>query len=253
METCQARASVSSPGTARLAGLAAPDPDHVTAQVLDIAGFAQHRVVIRRGGQGHARHLADPQLSGQGRAGPSHLVLPAAHEYGPAMVAEQRGSGPDDDKDGQTEDRPRAPSSIAAATTMRPEPRPTRTTQLAAEMLTAGPDDRRRSERTRANRSVRSQPDTRLDQLDRPRRRHPPPHGQGSAQPDTAAPSSVEQPFQLRPARTPFHPTVRGEQHRPFGVHQPGGGRRDQHRDLAHPTHPGLVPADVHHRMQGRR
>ena len=120
-ETCQARASSSRPADpawrAWLRQTRTTSPPRSCAS----RALAQHRVVTRRGGQGHARHLADPQLGGQGRAGPCHLVLPAPHQPGPVrwlhsspVTVQPR------TRTVRPRTAPRAPSSTTATRRQRP-------------------------------------------------------------------------------------------------------------------------------------
>ena len=51
-----------------------PDPDRVTAELEHVRSLAQHRHLARSGRQGLGGHQADPQVRGQQRAAPGHLL-----------------------------------------------------------------------------------------------------------------------------------------------------------------------------------
>ena len=216
------RARAGPHGQAGVPGRARPGPRHHPGPAHH--GTPQHRVVPAAPARA-TLVTGRSQLGGQRRAGPSHLVLPAPDEPGPAVVVQQPGQGPAEDEEGQAEDRTTAPSSTTATrttTTIRarpgqaggnPDRDPASALAWSTRQGTSAPQGRS------APRRPRARPDPRAAAATHPTTRP------GRRTAGTAVPSSVEQPFQLRPARTAFHPTVGGEQHGPFGVHQNRGGR----------------------------
>ena len=235
----------------RLPCLVAPDPDHVTAQVLRIPGLPQHRVVRRRGGQGHARHLADPQLGGQGRAGPCHLVLPAPHQPGPGGgCTAARSQSSRATEDGQTEDRTASPVQHHRDEDDSDRPEPTQDEPARQPRPDLGPGVVDEAPDVAPAAAFGSSPTTGSG---RPRRRHSPPHRQRGAEQTeqhhhrSSSRSSSARQGRVPPGRRAVNSTARSV------CTNPVVGCPHQHRDLAHPAHPGLIPADVDHRMQRGR